>query len=71
MRSTATAPLSRIGRRWVTVAALILTLVVVLANVHLVYVAIHSQPECVVHHPGAETGSGETARYYRAARPAC
>lgn len=53
------------------VAALILTLLVVLANVHLVYIAIRSQPECVAHHPVSETDSGETTRRYRAARPAC
>lgn len=34
------------------------------ANVHLVYVAFQSQPECVAHVKDAGTG-------YRAAKPAC
>lgn len=42
-------------------------LFVLLANTHLVYVAVTSQPECVAHlkTPGGTPGS------FRAAKPAC
>jgi hypothetical protein len=42
-------------------------LVLVLANTHLVYVAVTSQPECVAHLKSA----GETSGSFRAAKPAC
>jgi hypothetical protein len=42
-------------------------LVLVLANTHLVYVAVTSQPECVAH---LET-PGETPGSFRAAKSAC
>jgi len=50
----------------VTVAALLLLLA--LANAHLVYVAMQSQPDCVAHlKPGTGDGSGA----YSAARSSC
>jgi hypothetical protein len=50
---------------WFLVVALVL--VVAGANVHLVYVAVASQPECVAHLKEAGTQAGE----YRAAQSAC
>lgn len=47
------------------VAAAVLLLL--LANAHLVYVAVTSQPDCVSH----LKSSGETTGNYRAARSAC
>lgn len=42
-------------------------LLLVLANTHLVYVAITSQPDCVTH----LKGSGEATGNFRAARSSC
>lgn len=42
-------------------------LLLALANVHLVYVAVTSQPECVPH----STATDETPGSFRAAKPAC
>ncbi|MCG7393209.1 hypothetical protein MHY87_09850 [Microvirga sp. ACRRW] len=50
---------------WSLAAAVLL--VVAAANVHLVYVAVESQPECVAHLK--EVGSKAGA--FRAAKPAC
>lgn len=50
---------------WITVVVLGLLLVAA-ANVHLVYVAVSSQPPCVDHAKSA----GEDGRY-RAAKSAC
>ena len=50
---------------WLLVAVLVL--VVVVANAHLVYVAVASQPECVAHLKEVGSQAGE----YRAAKPAC
>ena len=50
---------------WILLAALVL--VVAGANVHLVFVAVASQPECVAHLREAGTQAGE----YRAAKSAC
>jgi hypothetical protein len=57
----------RNGRRafWLLLAAALATLLI-LANVHLVYVAVGSQPDCVPHTKAA----GENGAF-RAARPAC
>lgn len=44
-------------------------LLFVLANTHLVYVAITSQPECVAHLKAGETTSGTGV--FSAAKPAC
>jgi hypothetical protein len=44
-------------------------LVFVLANTHLVYVAVTSQPECVAHLKAGEAASGKGA--FSAAKPAC
>ena len=56
--------------RWPLLAWLLaatVLLIVVAANAHLVYVAVASQPDCVVHLKEAGTQAGE----YRAAKPAC
>lgn len=42
-------------------------LVLVLANTHLVYVAVTTQPECVAHLKSADETSGS----FRAAQSAC
>ena len=57
------------SRRTIAVGAVAVALAaLVLANVHLVYVAISSQPECVAHlKPGISGESGA----YSAARSAC
>lgn len=59
---------TRFGSRrfWVAVAVAV-GLVVIAANVHLVYVSLTSQPACVPHLQ-APDGSGTT---YRAAKSAC
>ena len=44
-------------------------LLLVLANTHLVYVALTSQPECVAHLKIGEAASGKRA--FSAAKPAC
>ena len=44
-------------------------LLLVLANTHLVYVAVTSQPECVAHLKAGEAASGKGA--FSAAKPAC
>ena len=44
-------------------------LLLVLANTHLVYVAVTSEPECVAHLKGGEAASGKGA--FSAAKPAC
>lgn len=43
--------------------------VFVAANVHLVYVSVTSQPDCVAH--AKETGSSPAGTVYRAARSSC
>lgn len=55
------------GRKafWLTLAA-VLAGGLVLANAHLVYVAIGSQPDCVPHAKSAGEAGG-----FRAARPSC
>ena len=50
--------------KWLALAALLLA-VFVGANVHLVYVAIQSQPECALH------PASEAAPLLRPAGPAC
>lgn len=57
-------------RNWRLIAAGIaaaVVLLLVVANAHLVYVAVASQPDCIAHikAPG-EDGAG-----FRAARPSC
>ena len=49
---------------WLLAAAVLLTVV---ANAHLVYVAVSSQPECVAHLKEIGSKAGE----FRAARSAC
>lgn len=44
-------------------------LLLVLANTHLVYVAVTSQPECVAHPKGG--GGVSEAGSFSAAKPAC
>lgn len=55
------------GRRvlWLTLAG-VLAGGLILANAHLVYVAIDSQPDCVPHAKSAGEAGG-----FRAARPSC
>jgi hypothetical protein len=60
---------SRLGRTWKLVAALIASAglaLLILANAHLVYVALQSQPDCVPH---AKKSDGQGT--YRAARLVC
>ena len=58
-----------VSPRKLTVGAVAVALLVaILANVHLVYVSLESQPECVAHvKPGTTDGSGA----YSAARSSC
>jgi len=58
-----------VSRRALTIGgALAALLLVVLANVHLVYVSLESQPECVAHvKPGTRGDSGA----WSAARSSC
>ena len=55
------------GRRafWLTLAGLLVG-GLILANAHLVYVAMGSQPDCVPHAKSAGEAGG-----FRAARPSC
>lgn len=55
------------GRKafWLTLAG-VLAGGLILANAHLVYVAIGSQPDCVAHAKSAGEAGG-----FRAARPSC
>ena len=56
-------------RRTIVVGAVAIGLmVVVLANVHLVYVSLQSQPDCVAH---VKPGLGGDGGAYSAARSAC
>jgi hypothetical protein len=57
----------RLSRRFWLGLALLLVAVVLLANVHLVYVAITSQPPCVPHLQVADGGNTT----YRAAKSVC
>jgi hypothetical protein len=58
-----------VPRRTLTIgAAVAALLIVLLANAHLVYVALQSQPECVAH---LKPGSGGESGAYSAARSAC
>jgi len=58
-----------VPRRTIVVgAAVAALLVVVLANVHLVYVSMQSQPECVAH---VKPGTGGESGAYSAARSSC
>ena len=55
-------------RMLVFAAVAIALAVAVLANVHLVYVALRSQPECIAHlKPGTSDANGT----YSAARSSC
>ena len=56
-------------RRRVMIGAIVVAgvLLLALANAHLVYVAVTSQPECVPH----PTATDETPGSFRAAKPAC
>ena len=63
------APATRLN--WRLISALIVAAVVALfigANVHLVHVALESQPGCVPH---AKAGAGTGTGAYSAAKPAC
>ncbi|WP_375262260.1 hypothetical protein [Palleronia sp.] len=67
MSGQANAPW-RLGSRWFWIAVAVgIGLVVIAANVHLVYVSVTSQPACVPHLEAPDHG-GTT---YRAAKSAC
>lgn len=57
----------RIGRKCALAALGVGLLVLVLANVHLAYVALVSEPGCVPHSRSKQSPPGE----YRAARSSC
>ncbi|WP_245450930.1 hypothetical protein [Borborobacter arsenicus] len=64
------APQRRTRIRLIVGACIAVGLAVfVAANVHLVYVSVTSQPDCVAH--AKETGSGPARTVYRAARSSC
>ena len=48
-------------------AAVAAGVMLVLANIHLVYVAVSSQPECIA----PQDVEGEASMKFRAAKPAC
>jgi len=56
------------SRKFVVGAVAVALLVVVLANLHLVYVSLQSQPECVLH---VKPGTGGENGTYSAARSSC
>jgi hypothetical protein len=65
MTTSLFSPTRRVGILvWVLISAALLLFAV--ANIHLVYVAFHSQPDCVPH----LTGTGEDGKF-RAATSAC
>jgi len=58
-----------VARRTILLGAAAVALaIVVLANVHLVYVAIQSQPDCIAH---LKPGVGGENGAYSAARSSC
>jgi hypothetical protein len=58
-----------VPRRTIVVGAVAVALmVVVLANVHLVYAAIRSQPDCIAH---LKPGTGGERGAYSAAQSSC
>lgn len=66
------APGMSFGRslNWRLMAGLIagaVVLLLIVANAHLVYVAVASQPDCVAH----SKTQGQDGVTFRAARPAC
>lgn len=67
---TGSSPPGRTGRgRIVVIAAVVIGLAgLIAANVHLVYLALRSQPECVPH---IKDGSGPPGARYAPARSAC
>ena len=67
MTTQAEGQVRRGGRRafWLVLATLLVSLLM-LANAHLVYVAVGSQPDCVPHAKAAGEGGA-----FRAARPSC
>ena len=65
---TPTAPASDLSWRiagWSMAAGVVL--VFILANAHLIYVALGSQPDCALHHEVKSSGQATN----RAASPAC
>ena len=55
------------GRLWGLALGLAITGVFVAANLHLLSVALDSQPDCVAHHKSPTQGAGE----FRAAKSSC
>jgi hypothetical protein len=54
-------------KAWISLAVVFGVAVVILANVHLVYVAVHSQPACIGHQKSKSPVPGA----YRAAKSSC
>ena len=67
MSAGSPAPLGRKGRWTVAGIALAIVALVAVANTHLVYVALATQPECVPHLKAPDHGGDA----FRAAKSAC
>ena len=66
--NAAAAAMRRVGWRWkVGIGVGAIVLLIVVANVHLVYVAVTSQPDCVAHLRAGEAAGGG----YSAAKSSC
>lgn len=61
------APARPFRARRVVLLVLLGAAALIAANIHLVYVAVTSQPDCVVHVKRGDSNAGT----YGAARPAC
>lgn len=67
MSAAAPRPLGRRGRWTLAGIALAIVAVMAVANAHLVYVSVATQPECVPHLKAPD----ESGTTYRAAKSAC
>jgi hypothetical protein len=67
MSAGASRPLGRRGRLTLAGIGLAIVAVMAVANVHLVYVALATQPECVPHLKAPD----ESGVAFRAAKSAC
>lgn len=67
MRHAAVVPLGRRGRWTLGLIGSAILAVFTVANVHLVYVALSSQPDCVPHLKAPDPGGTS----FRAAKSAC
>jgi|TARA_R110001583_G_scaffold190210_1_gene354306 hypothetical protein len=52
---------------WIALCVIAGIALVIFANAHMIYIAVHSQPDCVEH----LKSPGKTAGKYRAAKSAC